>query len=284
MNDANKDIVLRNDTEIINDTAFNPDQVIKNAASIATSLANIINQKKLFTIIQGNKYVHATGWGIMMAMNRVSPCVIKSIRLDREDEIAYESEVELLSHENRIIGRASAICSSKEPSKRGQPEYVIKSMAQTRATSKAARLSFAWIMQLAGYEATPANEMEDVIMTNKMSDYNFLIKEFRSNVETIRKKNHPPKGNVMPLDSKDAPITPAPLAGKINNCSAFINTKSILAKINACKCIEDLEDAYKESCDLGLDIESREKIINACALRKKEILEEEKEPMDDVPQ
>jgi len=266
MNNDDKDIILKNDTEIINDTAFNPDQVIKNAASIATSLANIINQKKLFTVIQDNKYVHVEGWGIMMAMNRVFPCVIKSIKLDREDETAYESEVELLSHENRIIGRASAICSSKEPSKRGQPEYVIKSMAQTRATSKAARLSFGWIMKLAGYEATPSNEMEDVIITNG------------------RKKNYTVEASIKPLYSTDAPVTSPPLAAKIYNSSSFINTKSTLAKINACKCIEDLEYTYKESCDLRLDKESREKVISACALRKKEILEESAELMDDVPQ
>lgn len=32
-------------------------------------------------------------------------------------------------------------------------------MAQTRATSKACRLAFSWIMQLAGYAVTPAEEM-----------------------------------------------------------------------------------------------------------------------------
>lgn len=186
-NDKNE-ISTSNEINISTDLAFNPDNVIKNAAAIATSLANIINQKKLFTIIQGNKYVHATGWGIMMAMNRVSPCVVKSVKLDREDEIAYEAEVELFSHDNRIIGRASAICSSKEPSKRGQPEYVIKSMAQTRATSKAARLSFAWIMQLAGYEATPSNEMEDVITNNKKRNGLISLNSTGVNVRSILEK------------------------------------------------------------------------------------------------
>jgi hypothetical protein len=36
-------------------------------------------------------------------------------------------------------------------------------MAQTRATGKACRLAFSWIMLLAGYEVTPAEEMTPMI-------------------------------------------------------------------------------------------------------------------------
>jgi hypothetical protein len=36
-------------------------------------------------------------------------------------------------------------------------------MAQTRATGKACRLAFSWIMSLAGYEPTPAEEMMPIV-------------------------------------------------------------------------------------------------------------------------
>ena len=146
---------------------IDPEQTIKEASSIASALANIVNKQNLFTVITNktgakNKYVHVTGWGILMAMRGVSPCVTRCEKLDREGEIAYESDVELISHDGRIVGKASAICSSKERNKAGQEEYAIKSMSQTRATGKAARLSFSWIMKLAGYEPVPAEEiMED---------------------------------------------------------------------------------------------------------------------------
>ena len=45
-------------------------------------------------------------------------------------------------------------------------------MAQTRATGKACRLAFSWIMALAGYEPTPAEEMPD---TRQPSDDDLLI-------------------------------------------------------------------------------------------------------------
>ena len=35
------------------------------------------------------------------------------------------------------------------------------SMAQTRALGKAYRMALGWIMKMAGYEATPAEEMPD---------------------------------------------------------------------------------------------------------------------------
>ncbi|MBK8185727.1 MAG: hypothetical protein IPK63_23660 [Candidatus Competibacteraceae bacterium] len=44
-------------------------------------------------------------------------------------------------------------------------------MAQTRATGKACRLAFSWIMSLAGYEPTPAEEMPD----KQQSDNDLLI-------------------------------------------------------------------------------------------------------------
>jgi hypothetical protein len=138
----------------------NPAEVIQDAARIASVLADLINKRKLYTVVKGNKYVHVEGWGLMMAMLKVSPHITKCEKLERGAEIAYEAEVELLSQEGKLIGRASAICSSKEDHKSNQPEYAIRSMAQTRAVGKASRLSFGWIMKLSGYEPTPSDEMD----------------------------------------------------------------------------------------------------------------------------
>ena len=66
-----------------------------------------------------------------------------------------------------VIGKASALVGMDEKDRNGQltwgnrNEYARKSMAITRATGKAYRLGFSWIMTLAGYEATPAEEIID---------------------------------------------------------------------------------------------------------------------------
>lgn len=54
---------------------------------------------------------------------------------------------------------------------KGKPLYQLASMAQTRAGSKALRNIFAWVVVLAGYKATPAEEMtHTTIQSHKPSE------------------------------------------------------------------------------------------------------------------
>ena len=57
------------------------------------------------------------------------------------------------------VGRANAMCLMDENMWSGKPLYAVRSMAQTRACAKAFRLVFAWILVLAGYKPTPAEEI-----------------------------------------------------------------------------------------------------------------------------
>jgi len=60
-----------------------------------------------------------------------------------------------------VISSASAYC-LREGNWKTRENYALASMAQTRAGAKALRNSFAWIAVLAGFEATPAEEMVDL--------------------------------------------------------------------------------------------------------------------------
>lgn len=133
--------------------------IIEKATDVANKLSHIVETAKLYSMIKDKKYVKAEGWTTMAAMLGVFPSVEYCRRLDREGEIAYESKVTLAHISGRIVGAGEAICSSAERSWNGRDEYAIKSMAQTRALGKACRISFSWIMALAGYEACPAEEM-----------------------------------------------------------------------------------------------------------------------------
>src|SRR5207244_10747745 len=71
-----------------------------------------------------------------------------------------------------VVGAAEAMCARDEEAwgfapkgRNGQAlkardEFALRSMAQTRATSKALRQPLGFVMSLAGYEATPAEEMD----------------------------------------------------------------------------------------------------------------------------
>nr|WP_051360197.1 hypothetical protein [Adhaeribacter aquaticus] len=89
------------------------------------------------------------------------PVVTDLINESNSDEVKYRAVVELLNiHTNTVVGRGFAVCSNKEKGKKFFDEYAIASMAQTRATGKAYRLPLGFLMKAAGYEATPAEEMD----------------------------------------------------------------------------------------------------------------------------
>lgn len=139
--------------------ATSPSDVVVQASSIAGALKAIIAKQKLFTMIRGRKFVRVEGWTTLGAMLGVLPREVSAIRLD---DGSYEAMVELVrASDGAVIGRGSAICGMDEEWAT-RKEYARRSMAITRATGKAYRLAFSWIMTLAGYEPTPAEEMDEV--------------------------------------------------------------------------------------------------------------------------
>ena len=145
----------------------NPEQVVASATAIATELGKIIDRQKLASIVSGKKFVRVEGWTTLGALLGVIPVEVSN---DEEDGI-FTAVVELRRmSDGAVVGRASAECGSpdeldrkREPTWANRARYARKSMAATRATGKAFRLSFSWIMSLAGYEVTPWEEMEGVI-------------------------------------------------------------------------------------------------------------------------
>jgi len=138
-----------------------PEAVIERASGIATVLADVINKRELYKVIRGRKYVLVEGWTTLGAVLGVTP---RTVEVKELAEGAFEATVELVRNsDGAIIGRGIAECGADEPTWQSRPRYARKSMAITRATGKAFRLSFSWIMKLAGFEPTPAEEMPEVI-------------------------------------------------------------------------------------------------------------------------
>lgn len=137
-----------------------PVGTIDRARVVSAQLAPIVERGKLYNIINGKKYVRCEGWTSMAAMLGCFPHVDHSRRIATENNaVQYESRVTLKTPMGNLIGSGEAICSSEEKNWRDRDEFAIKSMAQTRAVGKACRLCFSWIMTLAGFEATPAEEV-----------------------------------------------------------------------------------------------------------------------------
>jgi hypothetical protein len=134
------------------------EDVVKRASAVATELAKVINDRKLYASIQSKKYVTVEGWNTLGAMLGVLPMERECHKVEN----GYEASVDLIrTSDGMKVGGSSAICTRDESKWATRDEYAVRSMAITRATGKAFRLGFSWIMKLAGYEATPAEEIID---------------------------------------------------------------------------------------------------------------------------
>jgi hypothetical protein len=138
--------------------APNPMVVIERATQVAKALADVLETQKLYTTISGRNHVRVEGWTLCGSMLGVFPVCMWT----RPVEQGWEARVEARTMNGNIVGAAEAQCTAKESKWKGRDDFAIRSMAQTRATSKAMRLPLGFIIQLAGYEATPAEEMDGV--------------------------------------------------------------------------------------------------------------------------
>ena len=137
-----------------------PEHMIERATSIATALKKVVEDRKLYSMISGRQYVQVEGWNTLGALIGVLPREVEV----KEIENGYEATVELIrTSDTKVIGRGSAICTRDERNWSKRDDYAVRSMAITRATGKAFRLGFSWIMKLAGYEPTPWEEMDGVV-------------------------------------------------------------------------------------------------------------------------
>ena len=128
---------------------------------LAVDLAKFIKENKLYQNIQGKEFVNVEGWQYAGSRLGIFPVVEHVINFSNETEMKYEAKVTLLNvRSGQTVGAGFAICSNKENGKKYYQEFAIASMAQTRAIGKAYRNILAWIIRAAGYEPTPAEEMD----------------------------------------------------------------------------------------------------------------------------
>ena len=143
-----------------------PHDVISQASSIASELMQIVEERKLYSIISGKKFPRVEAWTTMGAMLGITPREVETIK---HEDGTFEAIVELIRNSDGfVVGRGSAICGMDEKTWKSRPAFARRSMSITRATGKAFRLSFSWIMTLAGYEPTPAEEMTPDVVEGKI--------------------------------------------------------------------------------------------------------------------
>ncbi len=135
--------------------------MVELATAQATQLSKIIDDQKLFTMIRTKKHVSIEGWTLLGSMLGVFPIVEWTRELFNESEsLGWEARVEARNLQGQVVGAAEAECRYSENTWKTRHSYALRSMAQTRAASKALRLPLGFVMSLAGYDATPTEEFD----------------------------------------------------------------------------------------------------------------------------
>lgn len=158
-------------------------EMIAVASSMATDLKKIVDDKELFTMIPqrekidgqwvttGEKpFVHLEGWQILGNFVGITAVVDKDsitevVRRDGETGnptvLGYRVYAEAITADGRVVGSSWAECTKDEQRGpwRNSSSQARLGMAQTRAMARALKGPLGWVMKLAGYEPTPAEEM-----------------------------------------------------------------------------------------------------------------------------
>jgi hypothetical protein len=128
---------------------------------LSNELSKLIKEKGLSSNIQGKQFVNVEGWQFAGASLGLMPIITDTKDLSNDSTIKYMATCEVRNiNTGNVVATGIALCSNAEKTKRYFDEYAILSMAQTRAIGKAYRNLLAWLMKAAGFEATPAEEMD----------------------------------------------------------------------------------------------------------------------------
>jgi chemotaxis protein histidine kinase CheA len=190
---------------------------------LAVDLAKFIKENRLFQNIQGREYVNVEGWQYAGSRLGILPVVEEVINMSTDTELKYQAKVNLLNlRTEQVVGAGFAICSNKEQGKKFYQEFAIASMAQTRAIGKAYRNALAWIIRAAGYEPTPAEEMDYAGNTPeaKAEQSHVSPAPAAAKAKEARKAEPAPEALQTPAAETAQPVAETPAAQSIKYASA----------------------------------------------------------------
>lgn len=141
---------------------FQPAEVVEQATTAAQTLKKVLESKKKKVVISGEQYLEFEDWQTLARFYGYTVGSTETTEIWREGKLLGFSAKAVVYQNGQISSQAEASCMRDEPNWKARPEFMLKSMAQTRACAKALRNVLAWVAVLAGYRPTPAEEIEGI--------------------------------------------------------------------------------------------------------------------------
>ena len=142
------------------------------ATNVANTLAPLVREQGLTVKGLNNKnkeaeYVMVEGWEVLGTFLGIVPVttIIKELKNKHGHTIGYRSRGTLYRNpiikNDEIVGGTVIARAEAQADKNGWQKdlFAIASMSQTRALGKAYRMGLSWIMKMAGFEGTFAEDM-----------------------------------------------------------------------------------------------------------------------------
>lgn len=209
--DAIKDdqvsVIPASEAQLKNLNINSPEEMVR----VSQEVAKYVNSNALSVQIQKKPYVMVEGWQFTAGLLGLVGMVEEVTNESSYDAITFkwkttwnnqitEKEYPTKLYKYRakavfknpatgaIVGQGFAMCSNEEVKKHTFDEFAIMSMAQTRAVGKAARMAFAFIIKAAGYEPTPAEEMEGTNEDSTRVTKVEIPKEIKTKIDSFKDK------------------------------------------------------------------------------------------------
>lgn len=139
-----------------------PAVVLAEAQKAAAALKDVIANKPHPVIINGEQYLEAEDWATVARFYGITAGIEHEPEFIELGGVSGFKATAVALRNGQIISRATSFCMKDEERWSAAPTYQVASMAQTRACAKVLRNCLSWVVVLAGYKATPAEEMDGV--------------------------------------------------------------------------------------------------------------------------
>lgn len=220
---------------------IDPEEQVKWGQKAAKALVAVISTKKKPVMMNGEQYLEYEDWQVLARFYNYTVGTDWTKEVNRDGKLqGFESKAVVYNIAGAIVSSAEASCLRDEPKwnmrakykwennrrvKIGEeqvPEFQLKSMSQTRACAKALRNVLAWVVILAGYKPTPAEEIDNLIISGEATDpgpYGHEnVGEYGEPVAPVANKPAPSGATEQKPSLISAPGARAPYAGNCHDC------------------------------------------------------------------
>lgn len=146
-----------------------PQAVLEDAQKAARALKDVIDKKPRRVTFNGETYLEFEDLQTLGRFYGVTAKTLSTTYVEFGAVRGFEARAAAVTPTGQEISAAEAMCLDDEKNWRNKPLFQLRSMAQTRACAKALRNVLSWVVVLAGYRATPAEEMEGVAVRDRQN-------------------------------------------------------------------------------------------------------------------